>query len=331
VAALERSGYRITACRTDDGATITGAWFVDATGARRVVARTLRIGRREFGPRKVALWSQIERPLGFEGTTLHTDHHDYLEWVWEIPVCATRASVGVVMPAERLQAQRATGEPVADLLAQRITGLPGRGRAAPDWRTSVRARSYRCHVSDRVSGQNWIMVGEAAAFVDPLSSYGVTLAIRHTSEGAALIAAADGAGRDVLDHRAAAAFGRNLRRLAGALNTEIERVLYRPTVAAAFGPRAAADAYIGFAYLANSLYARLTPTSPAGSSGYRLLLGALRLWPRAWRVAARIRTGARRLAPSRSAAAAPASPAAPTAAGTAPRRRAAARSPRSVR
>ena len=53
--------------------------------------------------------------------------------------------------------------------------------------SSVFSRGYRCHVSDRVAGANWMLVGEAAAFVDPLASLGVTAALRSAHEASEII------------------------------------------------------------------------------------------------------------------------------------------------
>ena len=53
--------------------------------------------------------------------------------------------------------------------------------------TSPRTTSFRCRVFDKIVGPNWLVVGEAAAMVDPMTSSGVTAALRHAEEASKLI------------------------------------------------------------------------------------------------------------------------------------------------
>ncbi len=47
--------------------------------------------------------------------------------------------------------------------------------------------SFRCRVYLESAGPNWLIAGEAASLVDPMTSNGVTAALRHAAEAAALV------------------------------------------------------------------------------------------------------------------------------------------------
>ena len=47
--------------------------------------------------------------------------------------------------------------------------------------------SFRCRVHLDSAGTNWLIAGEATSLVDPMTSNGVTAALRHAAEAAALI------------------------------------------------------------------------------------------------------------------------------------------------
>ena len=51
----------------------------------------------------------------------------------------------------------------------------------------VNVTSFQCRVYTESAGPNWLIAGEAASLVDPMTSNGVTAALRHAAEAAALI------------------------------------------------------------------------------------------------------------------------------------------------
>ena len=76
-----------------------------------------------------------------------------------------------------------------DILRKQLDRFPrlrDLARSAPD--LSVRSTSYRCRAHRHIFGPNWLVAGEAAAMVDPMTSNGVTAALRHASEASHLIA-----------------------------------------------------------------------------------------------------------------------------------------------
>ena len=147
----------------------------------------------------------------------------------------------------------------------------------------VRLRAYQPFVSDRVVGFNRVMIGEAAAFVDPLLSLGVTASMRHAAEAAELITTSS------RRRRSALRYDRRVRAMGCLYNDALERLMYEPTVRRRFGMRQAARSYVVLGYATNALYTRFRPaTSQAGAAALALVLAMFRVWIRLWSWAARI-------------------------------------------
>lgn len=184
-------------CDGDDGEA-RARWVVDATGQARLLARTWKLGvHRHEDMSNVALygyWSgsklteaaAIEHP-GERWALVNTNA---LGWLWHIPIAPDVVSIGLVTNRDSLKdmgdpllayldAVRDTagvGELVHD--AEFVGDRPAGGRptvaVAEDW-------SYRV---ERVCGPGFFLVGDAAVFVDPVLSSGLTLAANGASMAA---------------------------------------------------------------------------------------------------------------------------------------------------
>jgi flavin-dependent dehydrogenase len=104
-------------------------------------------------------------------------------WFWMIPLTETRTSVGVVMDTATF---RATKLPPEAALEKFITDQPLMNermkkavRVSPVY--SAGDYSYR---NTRLSGERWLLVGDAAGFIDPVFSSGVFLAIMSAERAA---------------------------------------------------------------------------------------------------------------------------------------------------
>lgn len=134
--------------------------------------------------------------------------------------------------------------------------------------------SYRCRVHKHIFGPNWLVAGEAAAMVDPMTSNGVTAALRHASEAAALVAKYRH--RKRLPWIAAALYSRRVQDLARFFNCGIEKVIYDGPIRNRIGVRTAGDVYTIPAWSLNNVYARVSPRGVVTSMFFCLLLGAFR-------------------------------------------------------
>jgi flavin-dependent dehydrogenase len=280
-------GDRIVGFGTRSGRWFAGDWFIDAAGRRRLIARTAGIDRDEWGVPRISLWSHCDAAMGFEGTMLHLNgRSDDLTWAWEIPISAHRQSVGVVMPLSRFQSLRRTGRSLAEVLVDELARFPRFPAVSPSRLETVRTRTYRPFVSTRVTGANWLMIGEAAAFADPITSIGMTMAMRHASEAAELII--DNADSPAGAEQELSTYDRRVRDVAGLYNLGVETLMYGPLLRRAFGIRWASRAYVPLGYLTNSLYTRLKPVTRSRMTALGLVLGVLRLWVQTWLVIARL-------------------------------------------
>ncbi|TDE32601.1 NAD(P)/FAD-dependent oxidoreductase [Actinomadura sp. 6K520] len=167
---------------------------VDASGQARVLSRRFSEITWHDELRNVAVWTYFDgcdRLPGDEWTNILIEGLDE-GWFWAIPIDKDRQSVGYVTRAENAGK---TDQSLQELFAEqreRTTKLKyllrdarqsGGFRSARDW-------SYTSHT---FHGDGWVLVGDSAAFVDPLFSTGVALATLAASTLAKILGT-------VLDH-----------------------------------------------------------------------------------------------------------------------------------
>lgn len=173
---------RVTGVRLASGEVLRAPLVVDASGQRCLVGRALRLTADVPDMRATATYAYFDGAGGAPGplgrhvqlvTTLPEG------WAWFIPVSAERTSVGVVMR------ERARMDPArfAALIAQAefplsgATQVAGELRFCKDW----------SFAHERMAGPGWILVGDAACFVDPILSGGVDFAVRGACNAALAI------------------------------------------------------------------------------------------------------------------------------------------------
>jgi flavin-dependent dehydrogenase len=282
VAYVDRDGDRLTACVTSAGRRVEARWFVDASGTARVLSRALDVPIVEYGRRKVCLWTYFDGEPLDTGTTFFLDSREpYLSWVWDIPISPERTSVGLIVDADSVQADRRRGLTVTEILAAALAPYE---RFAPALASQpgfeVQATSFQPYVTSRVCGPNWLMVGEAASMPDPLTGNGFTSGMRHARFAAAAIQRA-GTGPELpaSDRRW---FSRHVHRLGHSFNSHIERVIYQPPVRRGLGMYTATIVYTSFAFFMNALYTRFDPTGPVAMAIFDGLFAAARVWVEGW-------------------------------------------------
>ncbi|MFG2910098.1 NAD(P)/FAD-dependent oxidoreductase [Kitasatospora sp. NPDC048286] len=150
---------------------------VDASGQARVLARKLADVEWHEDLRNVAVWTYFdncERLPGDEYTNILIEGVDE-GWFWAIPIDKNNISVGYVT---RSATASESGEALNELFHRELGNttklkkmLAGASQCA-GFRT---ARDWSYH-SKKFHGDGWVLVGDSAAFVDPLFSTGVALA-----------------------------------------------------------------------------------------------------------------------------------------------------------
>ena len=261
VVKVERDSGSVVAVHTGGGARFSSPWFIDASGfATSLLPREFDLPAIQFGPAKVAIWTYFATSDLVEGTTLYMEslRAEYLDWVWEIPIGPQVVSVGYVTTGAAMKTLREQGLGVEDIFRQQLLKFPRfeallqEGASGPCNVTAFRSRVY-----DGVAGPNWFVAGEAASMVDPITANGVTAALRHAAEAAALILKYRK--RGTLPLRARIAYNRRILQMAKFFNIGIETILYEPAVRDRIGARASGMVYTTPAWSMNVVYARLKP------------------------------------------------------------------------
>ncbi len=122
---------------------------------------------------------------------------------------------------------------------------------------AVNVTSFRCRVYPKSAGPNWLLAGEAASLVDPMTSNGVTAALRHAGEAAAMIVKSRN--RTQLPWLAKKLYSSRILQTAKFFNEGIEKIIYEPVVRNRIGLGPAGTAYTSPAWSMNVVYARLSP------------------------------------------------------------------------
>jgi FADH2-dependent halogenase len=186
---------------------------VDASGRNGFLVK--RYGRHEYDPvlRNIAFHAHYEGVPRAEGRRAGDirmfTRHD-MGWLWFIPVSGAVMSVGAVIPTST---HRRDGKPSAEEnLAHYLADTPNAGTLLERARrvSEVRVDADYSYLATRMAGDRWVAVGDAAAFLDPIFSTGVLLAMQGGLDAAEAIDA--GLRRGSLSARAFARYERLVRR-----------------------------------------------------------------------------------------------------------------------
>jgi menaquinone-9 beta-reductase len=276
---VETDGTRISAVTTVQGARFSSPWFLDASGAGACLfARAFDSPVREYGPKKVAIWTYFDVPESSEGTTLYSYgvKPNYMEWVWEIPIHPKTISVGYVATADAIKAKRQQGLSVVEILKRQLGHFPRFDRLLQDKSlVSPWVITYQCSVLDRAAGPNWLVVGEAAVMVDPMTANGVTAALRHAEEASGLILKYRS--QHKIPRLSAAAYSRRVSDVGSFFNSGIENVVYDWPIRNRIGVLNAGDVYTVPAWSLNNVYSRIRPKGIISTLLFGSLLNLVRM------------------------------------------------------
>ena len=261
VVQIETKGKQVSSVLTASGERISSPWFIDASGfASSLLAREFHLRAVHYGPTKVAMWTYFSVKDAIDGTTLYSEpsEAEYLDWIWEIPIKPGVASVGYVTAGDSIKAKREQGLSVEDIFRQQLLRFP-RFRAILESEplSAPHVTSFRSRVYSGTSGPNWMIVGEAASMVDPITANGVTAALRHAAEASRLILKYRKRGS--LPRLARFCYTMRVQHLAGFFNSGVEKIVYQPPIRNRIGTRHAGAVFISPAWLMNLLYARMNP------------------------------------------------------------------------
>jgi flavin-dependent dehydrogenase len=163
---------------------------VDASGRAGVLVK--RFGRHERDPLllNIAVHAQYEgipRAAGRRAGDIRMFTRPDMGWLWFIPLSSAVISVGAVIPqaVHRRQSRPTPEESLAHYLAETPAAAPLLERAR---RVSpARFDADYSYLATHMAGDRWVAVGDAAAFLDPIFSTGVMLAMQAGLEAAEVI------------------------------------------------------------------------------------------------------------------------------------------------
>ena len=189
---FEREHPHLSVRRLDGSEYRVEAQFVlDASGYGRVLPRLLDLEAPSSFPVRQAVFTHIEDRIDHPGfdrekilITTHPEHRDI--WFWTIPFSDGRCSLGVVAAAEHYaNAPSDLDACLKDFVAQ--TPSLSKVLANAVWDTPARTiGGYSANVK-ALHGKGFALLGNAAEFLDPVFSSGVTIAMRSASMAAAVL------------------------------------------------------------------------------------------------------------------------------------------------
>lgn len=179
--------------RIADGSNVqfSARFLLDASGFGRVLPRLLQLEKPVDLPVRSSLFTHVED--GIVDTaydrekiliTVHPAHQDV--WYWLIPFSNGRSSIGVVASPEFLAGYE--GEAIDKLRAlfgedHELTRLLVEAK----WDSPAKQIIGYSAKADPLCTSQWALLGNAAEFLDPVFSSGVTIALRSASIAAALL------------------------------------------------------------------------------------------------------------------------------------------------
>jgi flavin-dependent dehydrogenase len=180
---LRKKGHHKVVLQTADGKEqeISAKVVVDASGRSSLIASQIGVTVSDRNFRNAAIWGYFRNGARAGGSNPEVScviqTADGQGWFWYIPLFDGTVSVGLV--AENQNLLRRGGGPQQTLETE-IKNCPAVKRRLMD-ATQVgkinvaKDFSYRCN---QKSGEGWVLVGDAAGFIDPIFFSGVFLALK---------------------------------------------------------------------------------------------------------------------------------------------------------
>jgi flavin-dependent dehydrogenase len=193
---IEQNGPRDTRLdiRTDDGRSyrIQARYVVDASGRDTFLSAKKKLRRKNNQHQSAAIFGHFrgaDARIGEDAGNISMYRFEH-GWMWMIPLPQGVMSVGAVCRPEYLKQRKGRAlEFLLDTL-QRNPALWRRVERADLIGNEVRVTGNYSYDSTRMGGPGWVLVGDAFAFIDPVFSSGVYLAMSGAEQAAQVVDAA---------------------------------------------------------------------------------------------------------------------------------------------
>lgn len=177
----------------DDGATRSwrARYVVDASGRDTLLSSQFGWKQRNPKHNSAALFGHFRHARRLEGKLEGNISIFWFQhgWFWFIPLADGSTSIGAVCWPQYLKTR---DKPLKDFFLDTIAMSPQlaeRLQGAELVDDSVWATGNYCYTSSASSGERFLLLGDAFAFIDPVFSSGVYLAMANAFEGAKTVAA----------------------------------------------------------------------------------------------------------------------------------------------
>jgi flavin-dependent dehydrogenase len=168
----------VTLCSGNGGQVVRARYVIDCSGRNCLIGNRYQLKRRFPNLCKFSLYAyydDVRREDGPNGTlTRMVRTKD--SWFWMIPLKGNTTSIGVVMDAEKFKSMKMSPE-------RALTHCIAEQPAVNEWMekarrvTDVFATGDFSYRNTQLSGNRWLLAGDAAGFIDPVFSSGVYLAL----------------------------------------------------------------------------------------------------------------------------------------------------------
>lgn len=168
---------------------VRARYVVDASGRDTFLSGRRKLKRRNARHQSAAIFGHFRGVARREGgdagnISIYSFAHG---WMWLIPLPDGVTSMGAVCRPEYLKQRRGSA---ADFLLATLRANPalaGRMERAELIDGRAHATGNYAYDSERMGGPGWVMVGDAFAFLDPVFSSGVYLAMSGAEQAAAMV------------------------------------------------------------------------------------------------------------------------------------------------
>jgi len=176
---FDRDGVTVAVNGGADCAEVRARFLVDASGRDGLTASA--VGRRTRVPNlgKVALFAHhrgAARAAGIDEGNIRI--YVFADgWFWWIPFADDVTSVGCVLHAKTVRGREGALEALYDEMIGRVPRVAGGLRGATRITPVHRAANF-AYVNRPIAGDRFVCVGDAVAFIDPIFSAGVYIAMQ---------------------------------------------------------------------------------------------------------------------------------------------------------
>ncbi|MBA3543017.1 MAG: tryptophan 7-halogenase [Chthoniobacterales bacterium] len=157
---------------------ISARYVIDASGRHSVLGNHFKLKETYPHLQKISIFAHYEGVEGDEGRdgTLTRQLRAKDRWFWYVPLPDGRASIGVVLDTALYKQTKKSPE---DFLAESLAEQPFLARRMTQARrvTPAYASADFSYRQSRLTGERWMLAGDAAGFIDPVFSSGVFLAL----------------------------------------------------------------------------------------------------------------------------------------------------------